>query len=331
MQNPMKRLAFSIITLCVFSCFASARPIEITGVAATVNGKVVTKKEVRSLMAPTVSLLRTKYPRGGEAMEMEFQKAQNDVLEQLIENKIILSELEERGAALPDYVIDQEVNRITTEIFNGSEAEFRKNLQESGTTMRAFRETQKEKILVQALKGQQFSRDVVPPTPEELKAQYNKRKLEYRDRTKDKITFQKIFISAAGDTPESTPETQLELAEQVANNLRNGADFALTAKKYSDDAYAEDGGLWPESARTDFDPSFAELLFQADLNSVEGPYKDPRGFTIVEVVAKKYGPSPPLSKIKDQIEREIKAEKYDERYQRWIKTLKRNAIIDRRM
>ncbi len=120
------QILFSAFILILVNVTLLARPIEITGVAATVNGKVVTKKEVRSLLAPTVNLLKTKYPRGGEAAEMEFNKAQDKIVEQLIENKIILSELEERGASIPDFVIDQEINRIVNEFFNGKEAEFRK-------------------------------------------------------------------------------------------------------------------------------------------------------------------------------------------------------------
>lgn len=295
------------------------------------NGKVVTIKEVRGLLAPTISLLKTKYPRGGEAAEMEFKKQQDRVLEQLIENKIIISELEEQGASIPDFVIDQEVKRIINEFFNGKEAEFRKSLTESGTTMRSFKETQREKILVQALKSEQFGQNLAPPTPEELQAQYNKRKLEYRDRTKDKVTFSKIFISMTSDDPDATPESQLNLADKIALNLRNGADFSKTAKDSSADAYADEGGSWPSTLRTDLEPSFSELLFQAPIGKINGPYKDPRGFTIVKVTKKDFGPSPPLSEIKDRLVKEVESEKYNEKYSRWMDTLKKKAIIDRRM
>ncbi len=314
----------------VMATHVFGQAIEITGVAATVNGRVITKKEVRSLLAPTISILKTKYPRGGEAANMEFKKAQNDVLEQLIENKIILTELEERGASIPEYVIDQEIKRIVNDVFNGSEAAFRQSLNDSSTTMRSFRNAHKEKILVQALKSEQFGGEEAPPSPQEIKEQYALRQVEYRDRTQDKITFSKIFIPIK-DGPDSTPEMQLALAEQVAFNLKRGADFALTAKKYSADAYAEDGGQWPETSRTDFDPSFAELLFQSKVGEISGPFKDPRGFTVVRIDDVNYGPSPALSEVKDRIIKEIESEKYKERYTRWIKTLKRKAIIDRRI
>ena len=326
----MPKFLTLIVSLLLIS-YGFSRQIEITGVAATVNGKVITKKEVRGILARTVTMLKAKYPRGGEIAEREFKKAQEKALNQLIDNKIILSELEERGASIPDYVVDQEVTRIINDLFDGKEAEFRKSLKESGTTMRSFKETQKENILVQALKSEQFKKDLTPPVPAEIEAQYRKRKNDFRDRTQDKITFSKIFIPAATDDPESTPETQLSLAENLVAALKDGADFGTIATKHSADAYSDEAGQWPEMLRTDLQPTFAELLFESELGAINGPYKDPRGFTIVKVTNKVYGPAPPLSEIKDKMKQEVEAAKYQAKNDKWIKTLKSKAIIDRRM
>lgn len=319
------------ITLLLIPVLAFGEAFQVTGVAATVNGMVITRKEVAVLLAPRMAVIKSKYPRGGEAAEKEFNEAQAEVLDQLIENKIILSAIKEKGASIPDYVVDQEVQRIVNELYNGDESAFRKTLIESGATMRSYKKAQQEKILVQAMKSEQFGSRQLPPTPDEISAHYHKRKHEYRDRSLDKITFSKIFVPSR--TPEigSTAETQLALAEKLAQDLKNGADFAETARKYSADAYASDGGKWPETIRTDFDPSFAQLMFDSPVGKVSGPFKDPRGFTIVKVHSIKYGPSPAKSKIKDRLVKEIQAEKYNESYQNWIEVLKKKAIIDKRL
>jgi len=303
----------------------------ITGVAATVNGKVITRKEVAIMLQPNFTVIRAKYPRWGEQAQKELEEAEEKVLEQLIENKIILSELEDRGASIPDYVVDQEISRIVKNVYGGNEAKFRKTLVESGTTMRSFRESHREKILVQALKSEQFSGQSAPPTPSEISEQYRKRKHDFRKREEDKITFSKIFVPANSGVLGQTADAQLDLAEKIVEDLKDGADFAMTARKFSADAYSDEGGEWPEMLRTDFEPSFAELLFDSPVGQVVGPFKDPRGFTIVKVHNKNYGPSLPMSKVKDRLVKEIESEKYQERYDRWIKTLKKKAIIDRRL
>ncbi|NNM30224.1 MAG: hypothetical protein HKO57_11945, partial [Akkermansiaceae bacterium] len=237
--------------------------VEINGIAAKVNGKVITKKEVNFHLAPRLALLRAKYPRRGEAYLTELKKAQDAVLEGLIDNKIVLSELEGKGAQLPDHVIDVEVQRIIREVFNGNEANFRKSLQESGMTMRAFRESQREKFLVQAFRSQQFG-DVSPATPAEIEAHYRSRRNDLRDRSKDTLVFQKIYIPAVDpNRPGANPDDNLAFAEAIANQLKNGADFAEHAKQHSADAFAEEGGMWPETSRVDLSPAFAEVLFEA--------------------------------------------------------------------
>jgi len=319
------------ISLLLIPIIAFGEAFQVTGVAATVNGMVITRKEVAVLLAPRMAVIKSKYPRGGEAAEKEFTQAQSEVLDQLIENKIILSTIKEKGASIPDYIVDQEVERIVNELYNGDESAFRKTLVESGATMRSYKKAQNEKILVQAMKSEQFGRQQLPPTPGEISSHYNKRKHEYRDRSLDKITFSKIFIPSQTREIGNTPEAQLTLAEKLAQDLKNGADFANTAKEHSADAYASDGGKWPETVRTDFDPSFAQLIFTSPVGKASGPFKDPRGFTIVKVHSIKHGPSPPQSKIKDRLIQEIQAEKYNEKYREWIEVLKKKAIIDKRL
>ncbi len=327
-MKPVVSAAF----LAALSVTPLTAAVELTGIAAKVNGHVITKREVYFHLAPTVNMLRAKYPRLGEQYRREFQRAQEEVLERLIENRLVLSNLEDKGLKVPDHVIDQEVNRIIREVFNGNEDEFRKHLDQTGMTRRAFRESQREAILVQAFKSQQF-RDVAPSTPDEIRKRYKERKHELRDRSKDLITFRKIFIpSADRDNLAATPEDQLALAEEIAGKLRDGADFPEMARKHSAGAFAENGGLWEDTPRTDLETGFADIIFDAEKGTIVGPLKDPRGFTIVEVLGIKTGPAPPLDKeMRERMRREVEIEKRSDRYQKWLELLKRNAMVERRI
>lgn len=313
------------------NAFGQSSSPEVNGIAVKVNGKVITKKEVAFHMSPTISLLRAKYPKPNAQFRREYNEAQDSVVERLIDNKIVLSQVERNQGAIPDHVLDEEVNRIIREVYNGSESEFRKALKETGMTMRSFRESQREKILVQAYRAQQFQ-NVAPPTAAEVKAYYNKKRNDLRDRSQDTLEFQKIFIrSTDPKRPGATPDEQLAFTESLAAQLRRGADFSELAREHSADAFADQGGKWPETNRLDLSAAFAEVLFDAPLNQITGPLKDPYGFTIVKVTKKTYGPAPSFSKVKDRMEREVEIEKRAERYNKWIKILKRNAMIDRRI
>ena len=319
------------LTMALSAVLPASGEVLLNGFAATVNGTVITRKEVAFQMAPIVGLIRAKYPRRGENYHKEMKAAQDDVLDRLIENKLVLSELGRRGAALPNHVIDAEVKRIVSEVFQGDETKFRESLKETGMTMRGFKESQREKILVQAFRSQQFD-DVAPATPEEISAHYQKRRLKLRDRSEESISFQKIFILSADPArPGFTPEDQLNFAEQLAEQLKNGADFTELAKEHSAGAFADEGGLWPDEARADLAPAFAEVIFDAPENTIIGPLKDPAGFMIVKVTKKNFGPIPPLGEVRDRMRQEVEIEKRSSRYKKWIETLKRNSMIDRRI
>lgn len=319
------------LTMALSAVLPATGEVLLNGFAATVNGTVITRKEVAFQMAPIVGLIQAKYPRRGENFHKEMKAAQDDVLDRLIENKLVLSELGRRGAALPNQVIDAEVKRIVSEVFHGNEKEFRDSLKQSGMTMRGFKESQREKILVQAFRSQQFD-DVAPATPEEISAHYKKRRLKLRDRSEDSISFQKIFILAVDPArPGFTPEDQLNFAEQLSEQLKNGADFAELAKEHSAGAFADDGGLWEDEERIDLSPAFAEVIFDAAEDTIVGPLKDPAGFMIVKVTKKNFGPIPPLSEVRDRMRQEVEIEKRSARYKKWIETLKRNSMIDRRI
>ena len=125
----------------------TAKEFEITSIAAKVNGHAITKKEVESLLAPRRELLQTMYPARGEIYQMRLKKFRDGILDQLINNELLLSEVDGR-ASIPDHVIEQEIARIVREDYNGDEAEFTEFLRDNGLTRRGFREQQREQILV---------------------------------------------------------------------------------------------------------------------------------------------------------------------------------------
>lgn len=308
-----------------------AGAFEVNGIAATVNGKAVTKNEVAFMLAPGAAQLVAQYPRRGEQFEKKLNEAREQVLQELIDRELILYEFKnEMGGSLRPQVVDQEIERQIRELYNGNEAELRKELQKARMTMDGYRQLTQDKLIVQAMRSRQFA-DAPPPLPSEVQQEYNEVKTQIRDTSKDKITFKRIFIPRITGNPGSTPETQLSLAEDLVKQLEAGADFAELAKTHSSDAYASEGGQWPETDRIDLSPEFAAILFDADQGKLLGPLEDPAGFSIVLVTDKQFGPSPPLSEVRDQIEERVRRKKTAARYDRWIERLRARAMIKRKM
>lgn len=303
-------------------------PVEVNAIAAKVNGRVITKNQVSFMLAPIFAQLSAQYPRRGAQFEAEFNEAKSNVIQELIDRQIILDEFKQLGANIRPHIIDEEVKRQVRELYNGDESKFREELKRSRLTMEGYREMTREKMVVQAMRSQQFA-DAPPPLPGEVQQEYNKIKNMLRDVTQDVITFEKIFIPA-GDplNPLASPETQLGLAEDLVRQLNEGADFAELAKAHSKDAFADQGGLQEDVPRTDLSSEFAAIVFDAPVGKIVGPLMDPQGFTIVKPLKITYGPAPPLSEVREMVEERVRRKKTSAQYERWIESRRNRAMIE---
>ncbi len=333
----MKQAVFSILFLSLSSLHAQPMavtgnrgPLEVDGIAATVNGSVVTKKEVSYLLSPIIGQLVAQFPRRGPEFEKKLKEFHDKIVDELIDRELILHEYKTLGGKLRPQAVDEEIDRQKREQYNGNEALFREGLQKARLTQEGLREMTERQLIVQNMKASKFS-DAAPPLPFEIQKEYDKVKLNLRDTNGDKMTFLKIYIRAVDEqNPTATPESQLALAEDIVKQLKAGGNFEELAKKHSRDGYEEQGGKRVDFPRTDLSPEFAALIMDPPEGTIIGPLMDSKGLTIAKVLSKSYGPVPPLSKVKEQIERRVSSQKNAERYERWMKTLRAKAMISKK-
>lgn len=327
----MKLLQHLILGLTL--SFSANAAIELNGIAAKVNGRVVTKNEVSFSLAPLRSYLASKYPRKTPSYYKELKEAKNKILDELIERELVLHNFKSIGANIPDHVVDAEIRRKIRNDYNGNSKLFRKELQSQGLSYKKYKELINRQLIVQAMRSQQFS-DIPPATPGELLAEYNKLKPKLRDIRKDSCDFQKIYIPKIDDDNLlATADSQLELTEDIVAKLKKGENFNQLAKAHSKDAWASDGGVQKGIDRVDLSPVIATMIFEEPTGSVIGPLEDGNGYHIIVVTKKYHGAAPPLSdpEIRKIVRRNVERDKSSARYKRWIKGLKRKAMIDRKM
>lgn len=324
------------LLLLSVSCIATAslaNARQVTGIAATVNGKAITVNEVHYHLTPYREQLNAQMPRKGPQYHKMLKQAQSDILDSLIERELILSEFNHRtgGRRLPSHAINEEINRQIRDLYNNNRAEFNKALKQSGLSMQQHRRETEKKLIVQAMRAQQFQ-NAVPPLPSEVRAEFGKHKIKMRDITGDSLEFHKIYIPKSDPSNALvTPATQLQLAERLVKELKNGADFEALAKEHSKDGFASEGGNVGKTKRTDLSPAFAAIMMETPEGQILGPLEDGRGFTIVRLDKKHYGPTPSLNKVRKQIEGRVRARKNKAKHDRWMKRLRQNAMIKRKI
>ncbi len=195
-----------------------------------------------------------------------------------------------------------------------------------------YRDSVRKEITVAAMRSSRYERDI-PPTPDEIRAEYEATKADYRDITQDSIRYEKIFIPSYDDEdPTVSPEQQFELAREVARKIeKRELSFAEAARAYSRDRHAEDGGKWPYIKRSDLAVEFANVVFSLEPGKLMGPLMDQSGmgFTIVRVLGKKLAPAPALDSkdIKEQVDDAVRRKQSEKRYREWVERLRNRAVI----
>ncbi|MCW8885223.1 MAG: peptidylprolyl isomerase [Motiliproteus sp.] len=71
--------------------------------------------------------------------------------------------------------------------------------------------------------------------------------------------------------------------QELKSEIENGADFGEIARKHSKCPSGRDGGDLGSFGRGQMVREFDEVVFSADLNSVQGPVKTQFGFHLLEV------------------------------------------------
>lgn len=320
-----KRTTLALVAIAMAHLHAA--PIRVDGIAAKAHGEVITMSELNIKLGPIQSVLMSQFPRKGPAYKNQLEQVRSQMLDELIDRAIIYGQYKDRISAIPDHLVDEEVEKIIRNVYAGNEKLFNAYLKATGLTRAKFKEQQRKEILVSMVKSQHYG-DLPPATQKELEKEYADWKVANRDREKDVATFYKIYIPKQDiSDPTITPEQQLELAENIAKKLKAGEDFEALAKENSVDAQAEEGGLWKDVPRTDLIHEFGFVVFETIGNEVMGPLEDKNGFTIVKVVSRKLGPAEPLSKVRDTIEKRVNDRKKKAEFDKWMDKVRKNKMV----
>ena len=296
------------------------------GIAAVVNGTVITLSEVREAVQAQEQVFRFQMRDDPMALEKALKELQVGAVDSLIDRELILTEFRKIGGTIKAQYVEDDVNGIVRENFGGDRTAFVTELAKSGMTLKKFRDLREKMIIVQVMRGR-YASEQSPPTPVEVREYYEKNIDKYRD--KDMIKISTITVPKFTGDGISTEESQLKLAKELRAKVVSGGDFKAIAKTHSMDSRSEDGGEWPWMERTQMKKSIADAAFAVKEGGVSDVVVDEAAYIIIAVDAKKLGTPEPLEKIRPQIERLIRTEKSKDALDGWLESLRRKANIKR--
>lgn len=292
----------------------------IDGIAAIVNGDIITYSQVRGLSAPRERLLRTQYH--GDELTKQIATAREAALKDLIDRQLIVQAFHKEKFELPQHFVDERVNDIIREEFGGDRATFIKTLQAQNYSLTEFKKLEMEKIIVAAMRGKNV-KPVTTVSPVKVQEYYQKHKAEFTAKEQVKLRMIMIPTHAA----EGNAAAQKAIAEEILGKLADGAPFDRMAQMYSEDATRDAGGDWGWIERKTLAPQLEKVAFNLPAGRVSHVIELGPHYYILKVEEKKGGDTPSFAKLRPEIEKKLMQEETQKQQEIWLAGLRQKAYI----
>ncbi|KZB92310.1 foldase [Bacillus sp. VT 712] len=240
--------------------------------------------------------------------EVLMSQGGTDVLDSMIEQKVINKEAEKKSVTISEKELDKELDALITSY--GGEDTFNQALEANG-----IKESEVKKDLETNLKAKKLVEDTIDISEDEMKS--------YFDENKDSF-----------DQPEQVKASHIlvkdeKTANEVKKNLSDGEKFAELAKEYSTDtASKEDGGDLGYFSKEDMVQEFSDAAFDLNVNEISEPVKTEYGYHVIKVIDKKAAQDANYENSKEEIKQLLLENKFQSEYPTWLEETKKKYDIE---
>ncbi len=311
-------IAASLISRAVFAAQQDAEVVD--GVAAVVNGDVITYSQVRGLVGPREKLLRAQY--NGEELIKKIKETRELALQDLIDRQLILQAFKKEKWEIPDHFVEDRMHDIVRTDFGGDRNTFIKTLEAQNFTMGEFKKMEMEKMIVQAMRSKNVKMDLVA-SPAKVEEYYKAHREEFTN--KEQIKLRLIMIPSHASDGEAA--AQKAMAEEIFSKLQHGAEFERMAQLYSEDSTRENGGDWGWVDRKTLAAPLEKAAFAVETGKISNIIEFSGNYYILKVEDRHGGETKGLEQARADIEKKLMHEEAQKLQEKWLASLRSKAYI----
>jgi parvulin-like peptidyl-prolyl isomerase len=324
-SNRIFRFLLPVASLLAVSAPMNAAEEVINGIAAVVNGDVITYSQVREMVSARERSVSEIYQ--GPELQKHVQEIRSAALKDLIDRALILQEFKKKEFNIPSYVVDDSVQRVIRQEFGGDRSAFVRTLQSQGYTMARFRDVQKDKMVEQAMRMSKVSENIIV-SPVKIREYYNKNSASYT--TPEQVKLRMIVIHegpSGGDASTDPAAGKKQMAAEIREKLAGGAEFDRIAQMYSEDSTNEAGGDWGWIERKTLNEELARVAFSLKPGEISPVIPLDNTYYILMVEEKKPAITKPLAEVQQEIVQNLIQQEKIKGQERWLQTLRDKAYI----
>ncbi|MBD3233358.1 MAG: hypothetical protein GF315_06505 [candidate division Zixibacteria bacterium] len=275
----MKELIIGIVAVSIIALATAAAAENIDRIIAVVDDEIILKSEVLSQF----QIMAEQGAYSGLS-ENQIQEAQMDLLDKMIDDKLMLILAREDTSIS---VSPQEVNEALEEHIQRvrsrfpSEESFLSQLEEEGLTLRDLRNRYRDEVGKQLLKERLLNSHLRSTSVN------NQEVRDFYNTYKDSLPVRPASIKLAHVLIEISPgeealSTKRIIAEDVHQQLIAGADFSELAAAYSDDPTGKSGGDLGFFGRGDMVPEFEREAYSLTKGEISNVVRTSYGYHIIK-------------------------------------------------
>ena len=292
----------------------------VDGVLAVINDTVITRQQVGEFVAPAIDALRRNYAGQSEAaFQQSVNGAISDGLEQLVERRLILHAFDTEGYRMPDSYLDELVQSHIRDRF-GDRVTLMKTLQAQGETFEQFRGEVRDQAIESYMRSKNIAQEVII-SPYKVETYYQAHQDDFK--VEDEIKLRMIVLNKTGDGDTNT----VNLAREIRGKIQAGASFAEMASVYSQDSLRSQGGDRGWIERSVLRKELADAAFTLQPGQVSEVVETPEACYLMLVEQKRTAHARPLNDVRDDIEKNLRAQEQSRLEKQWIEKLKAKTFI----
>lgn len=280
-------------------------------IVAVVNNEIITLLELEKKMAELL-------PPGTPANNPEIQKR---VLFQLIDEKLLGSQIRKLNLQVGKEEVDKAISRIREEQGLKSPEEFAALLAREGLREEELRARLKDQMLRFRLISREIGSKIIF-SEDQTKAYYQKNKSKFE--VGERLHLAQITIL---NSNHPSPEAAKAKIEEIAALLRQGESFASLAKKFSGDPSAPQGGDLGFFSVEEIDPLLMQALAPLKPGETSPVQGLPQGWRLVQLVERGTTKAVSPEAAREKIQEMLYQEEVEARAGQWLLKLRERSSI----
>ncbi len=308
---------FTALFLSFFLISAPAACEVVDKILVVVNDEIITQGEIDRIFMPIYAQYSNLY--SGQELVQKLDEAWKNVLERLIQDKLLLCEAKRMKIEVDDREVEAKLDEVRQRF--PSEKEFERTLAMENIVVNDLERKFRERFMTDRLIETELRKDI-SVTPNEILLYYEDNKEMFREP--EKIKLKTILIRLDERRAE---EQAIAFAKEILARIEKGGDFERLAKEYSEGPYAASGGDMGWVEEGELMGRINDLVFSLDENQVSPILKTNLGFHIFKIDEKKPAREMEFHEAKKRIEQILYNAKTQEKIKNWVDRLKEDAYI----